>query len=200
GVPARIPPAKPAESPATAPGSDGKVALHKPSTGYYNLNVRGVGPAGGSAVATPPPDSAAGGAQAQAKLRQEVQGRKDQQKQEHRTEELQDKEKAKPASREPDAKGDRKYEVSSLPGEPIAAQQPKQQPDPQAAQRKIIRTGELEFEVDVFDDTVDQINKLIVAIPGAFVSTNHSQKLENRKCKGSLVVRMPPENLAKFVR
>ncbi len=80
---------------------------------------------------------------------------------------------------------------------PVAAGQP--QPEPQIAQRKIIRTGDLEFEVSVFDDTVAQITKLIGAIPGAFVATVNSEKLPNGKVKGSVVVRVPPEALDKFV-
>ena len=93
-----------------------------------------------------------------------------------------------------------KYEVSSLPGgnEPTALQQPKP-PEPQVAQRKIIRTGDLEFEVDVFDNAVSQITGLINAIPGAFVATINSEKLPNGKVKGSVVVRVPPEHLDKFV-
>lgn len=79
---------------------------------------------------------------------------------------------------------------------PIALQQ---KPDPKVAQQKIIRTGELEFEVDSFDSTVAQVNKLIGAIPGAFVGTVNSNKLENGKVKGSIVVRVPPEHLDKFV-
>jgi hypothetical protein len=75
--------------------------------------------------------------------------------------------------------------------------QPK--PEPQGAQRKIIRTGELEFEVNVFDDTVAKITRLIGAIPGAFVATVNSDKLPNGKVKGSVVVRVPPESLDKFV-
>ena len=79
----------------------------------------------------------------------------------------------------------------------IAAGQPKA--DLQIAQRKIIRTGDLEFEVSVFDDTVAQITQLIGAIPGAFVATVNSEKLPNGKVKGSVVVRVPPEALDKFV-
>jgi Domain of unknown function (DUF4349) len=69
----------------------------------------------------------------------------------------------------------------------------------QVAQRKIIRTGDLEFEVGVFDDTVAQITRLIGAMPGAFVATVNSEKLPNGKVKGSVVVRVPPEALDKFV-
>lgn len=80
---------------------------------------------------------------------------------------------------------------------PVIFQQPK--PDPQVAQRKIIRTGEMEFEVESFDNTVAQVTKLINAIPGAFVATVNSDKLPNGKMKGAVVVRVPPEHLDKFV-
>ncbi|GEM_PF-1073305 len=79
---------------------------------------------------------------------------------------------------------------------PLAFQQ---KPDPQVAQRKIIRSGDLEFEVEVFDNAVADITKLINAIPGAFVATINSEKLPNGKVKGSVVVRVPPEHLDKFV-
>jgi hypothetical protein len=76
--------------------------------------------------------------------------------------------------------------------------QPKKD-DPPAAQRKIIRTGEIEFEIESFDAAVASINKLIGAIPGAFIATVNSEKLPNGKMRGSAVVRMPPEKLDGFV-
>lgn len=83
--------------------------------------------------------------------------------------------------------------------EPSAVAAGQAKADPQVAPRKIIRTGDLEFEVSVFDDTVAQITQLIGAIPGAFVATVNSEKLPNGKVKGSVVVRVPPEALDKFV-
>ncbi len=67
------------------------------------------------------------------------------------------------------------------------------------AARKIIRSGEIEFEVDVFDNTVASITKLVSAVKGGFVATVNSDKLPNGKVKGSIVVRMPPEHLDKFL-
>jgi hypothetical protein len=107
-----------------------------------------------------------------------------------------EKESSRPLERQkaaPQAKGEPATDGPS----DVAAVQPR--PDPQVAQRKIIRTGDLEFEVNVFDDTVALITKLIGAIPGAFVATVNSEKLPNGKVKGSVVVRVPPEALDKFV-
>jgi hypothetical protein len=71
--------------------------------------------------------------------------------------------------------------------------------EPAKLGRKIIRTGEIEFEIDSFDNAVDRINSLINATKGAFIATTNSDKLPNGKVKGSVVVRMPPENLDKFL-
>lgn len=79
----------------------------------------------------------------------------------------------------------------------ITAQQ--KPPEPAPAARKIIRTGEIEFEIDSFDNAVAGVTKLISAIPGAFVATVNSDKLPNGKVKGSVLVRMPPEHLDKFL-
>src|SRR6185369_1690273 len=68
--------------------------------------------------------------------------------------------------------------------------------------RKIIRTGEMEFETESFDKAVDTIDKLIDAIPnkGGFVATVNSDKLPNGKMRGSVVVRVRPEFLDKFLK
>jgi len=71
--------------------------------------------------------------------------------------------------------------------------------DQPLAGRKIIRTGDIEFEVDNFDAAVANVTRLVNTIPGAFVATVNSDKLPNGKVKGSLVVRFPPEKLDKFL-
>jgi hypothetical protein len=75
---------------------------------------------------------------------------------------------------------------------------PLQQPDP-APGRKIIRTGDIDFEVESFDGAVQTINKLIDAVKGGFIATVNSDKLPNGKMKGAVVVRMPPQFLDKFI-
>jgi len=63
-----------------------------------------------------------------------------------------------------------------------------------AAQRKIIRHGEVTFEVDNFDSAVMQITK-IVSEENGFVATTSSDKLANGKVTGTITVRVPPDNL-----
>ena len=74
--------------------------------------------------------------------------------------------------------------------------EPKKEPEsaPAGATRKIIRTGEIEFEVDSFDTSVERITKIAGEEKG-FIATINSQKLENGKVRGSVVVRCPPERL-----
>jgi hypothetical protein len=70
-------------------------------------------------------------------------------------------------------------------------------PAPQAnANRKVIlRSGEIEFEIESFDSAVAAVTKLVVGIEGAFVSTVNSDKLPNGKVKGAVVLRVPPDKL-----
>ena len=72
------------------------------------------------------------------------------------------------------------------------------EPVPPAAvgQRKVIlRSGDIEFEIESFDSAVATVTKLVTAIDGAFVSTVNSEKLPNGKVKGSVAVRVPPDKL-----
>lgn len=94
------------------------------------------------------------------------------------------------------------------PGEPkpepktaVAAQVvPAPAPAVQPAVRKIIiRSGDIEFEVDSFDSAVATVTLLVTKIPNAYVGTVNSEKLANGKVKGSVVVRVPPESLDGFV-
>ena len=64
--------------------------------------------------------------------------------------------------------------------------------------RKIIRSGEMEFEVDNFETAVERIQK-IVAEESGFVSTTESDKLPNGKVKGRVVLRCPPDRLDTLV-
>ncbi len=77
-----------------------------------------------------------------------------------------------------------------------SAEQPAQPPP---SSRKIIRSGDIEFEIDSFDDSVSLIMRLVTATRGGFIATINSDKLANGKVKGSIVVRVPPEQLDKFV-
>ena len=69
-------------------------------------------------------------------------------------------------------------------------------PAAETAVRKIIlRSGEIEFEIESFDSAVAGITKLVTGIKGAFVGTVNSEKLPNGKVKGTITVRVPPEFL-----
>ena len=90
--------------------------------------------------------------------------------------------------------------------EPQPDEKPNAKPDPaavpvnnataaaQKAQRHIIRNGNMDFEVESFDNSFIQINK-IAAEEGGFVSSTDSEKLPNGKVKGTVVVRVPPDRL-----
>jgi hypothetical protein len=72
-------------------------------------------------------------------------------------------------------------------------------PEPVPADRKIIRSGQIDFEVDSFDNAVAVLQRLVAATKGGFIATINSDKLANGKVKGSVVVRVPPEQLDNLV-
>ena len=63
------------------------------------------------------------------------------------------------------------------------------------ASRKVIRSGDMEFEIQSFDSAVAAITRLINDIKGGFVATINSDKLPNGKVRGAVVVRVPPDTL-----
>jgi hypothetical protein len=90
------------------------------------------------------------------------------------------------------------------PPSPDKVEQPKPDvpapaPEQPAVARKVIRTGEVEFEVESFDSALATVTKLVNAIKGAYVGTVNSDKLANGKVKGSIVVRVPPDSLDSLV-
>ncbi|MBV9123106.1 MAG: DUF4349 domain-containing protein [Planctomycetes bacterium] len=88
--------------------------------------------------------------------------------------------KTPPAQEKPPAQGETK---------------PPEATEPAPQQKVIIRSGDIEFEVQTFDPAVATVTKLVASIPGAFVDTVNSEKLPNGKVRGSVVVRVPPERL-----
>jgi glycine cleavage system regulatory protein len=64
--------------------------------------------------------------------------------------------------------------------------------------RKVIREGTMEFEVDNFDSTFNQIQR-ITAEEGGFITSADSDKLNNGKVKGTITVRVPPDRLDTLV-
>lgn len=72
------------------------------------------------------------------------------------------------------------------------------EPAPIVNHRKVIRNGEIEFEVDSFDSAFMTVSKVVIE-EGGFVATTSSQKLDNGKVKGAVVVRVPPDRLDTLV-
>jgi hypothetical protein len=84
-------------------------------------------------------------------------------------------------------------------GEGQVAAGEKGKPPPATTGRKIVRSGDVEYEVDSFDAAVERVHKLVDLVKGGYVATVNSDKLANGKVKGSVVVRLPPESLDKFL-
>src|SRR5439155_9996169 len=59
--------------------------------------------------------------------------------------------------------------------------------------RKIIRNGQMEFEVDGFDSAAARVTR-IANEEGGFVSTTNSDRLPNGHVRGMLVLRVAPEH------
>ncbi|HTL27956.1 MAG TPA: DUF4349 domain-containing protein [Tepidisphaeraceae bacterium] len=68
----------------------------------------------------------------------------------------------------------------------------------QSAERKVIRNGQLEFEIDSFDNAALTIAK-IVREEGGFLGATNSEKLPNGKVKGTITLRVPPDHLDTLV-
>jgi hypothetical protein len=66
--------------------------------------------------------------------------------------------------------------------------------EPPPVQRKIIRSGDVEFEIESFDSSVATISRIAEEEQG-FVATVNSEKLPNGKVRGTVVVRVAPERL-----
>jgi hypothetical protein len=97
---------------------------------------------------------------------------------------------APPEQNEPTKAPDPKTGGDTTQKPPVA---PEVAPDP--AKRVILRSGDIEFEIESFDAAAATVTKLVNAIKGGFVATINSDKLSNGKVKGSITVRVPPEHL-----
>lgn len=88
------------------------------------------------------------------------------------------------------------------PAAPVATGQPAaENPEhvaPAPTSRKVIRNGQMEFEVDRFDAAFAQVSKLTQE-NGGYVGTTDSEKLPNGKVKGTVTVRVPPDRLDTLV-
>ncbi len=96
---------------------------------------------------------------------------------------------------DPDGKADPERQQPKGPADPKTAGTKSPEPNPEPTRRIVIRSGDMEFEVESFDGAIATVTKLVLDIRGAFVSTVNSDKLPNGKVKGSITVRVPPEQL-----
>ncbi|MBV9008495.1 MAG: DUF4349 domain-containing protein [Verrucomicrobia bacterium] len=65
-------------------------------------------------------------------------------------------------------------------------------------ERKLIRNASLDLEVRSFDDALQSITDLAKAA-GGYIATNSSEKQENGKLRGEIVVKVLPDNLDDFL-
>ena len=88
--------------------------------------------------------------------------------------------------------------VDQAPASPQAAPAPAQPaptpPSTQSSTRKIIRNGEMQFEVDSFDSAAMQVSKIVTEESG-YIGTANSDRLPNGKMSGTVEVRVPPDHL-----
>ncbi|MGE3804842.1 MAG: DUF4349 domain-containing protein [Gemmataceae bacterium] len=105
-----------------------------------------------------------------------------------------DREKIEPAPEMP-APQPKDPAASDLAPEPTA-EKPGEPPPAENAPpaRKVIRTGEMEFEVDSFESAVERIQKIVGEEKGLIGSMESSQQ-PNGKTQGTITVRVPPERL-----
>jgi hypothetical protein len=72
-------------------------------------------------------------------------------------------------------------------------------PNPALANRKLIRNATVELEIASFDTAVQKITAFANEERG-YVATTSSEKQENGKLKGEVVVKVLPENLDRFLQ
>jgi anti-sigma factor RsiW len=80
-----------------------------------------------------------------------------------------------------------------------AAQRPAETPASELVNRKLIRNATAELEIVSFDDAVQKISAFVNEERG-YVATTNSQKQANGKLRGQVVVKVLPENLARFLQ
>lgn len=74
-----------------------------------------------------------------------------------------------------------------------------QQAPPPSPRQIIIRSGEMEFEVDSFDSCAARIGEIVAEEQG-FIATINSEKLPNGKVRGVVVVRVDPNHLGSLLQ
>src|SRR5438445_1022656 len=88
---------------------------------------------------------------------------------------------------------------SNLSAAENAAPKPAETPAPELGNRKLIRNATVHLEIVSFDDAVQKITAFAKEERG-YVATTDSQKQANGKLRGSVVVKVLPENLDRFLQ
>ncbi|MEY2545370.1 MAG: hypothetical protein QOG48_487 [Verrucomicrobiota bacterium] len=76
---------------------------------------------------------------------------------------------------------------------------PIETPNPALANRKLIRNATVELEIAKFDDAIQKIT-VFASEERGYVATTSSEKQENGKLKGEIVIKVIPENLDRFLQ
>jgi Domain of unknown function (DUF4349) len=102
---------------------------------------------------------------------------------------------AKTAQAETAARETGSEEAMNYVAEPSSAETPA----PELANRKLIRSANVELEIVSFDDAAQKITAFANEERG-YVATTDSQKQANGKLRGQIVVKVLPENLDRFLQ
>jgi Domain of unknown function (DUF4349) len=81
--------------------------------------------------------------------------------------------------------------VTQQPSAPPATASPTSEQPAYLADRKIIRTGAMEFEVDSFDSAFMRLRVIVGECQG-YIGSTDSERLPNGKMQGSITIRVPP--------
>ena len=110
----------------------------------------------------------------------------------------------------PSSESDTEKEVAAAPPEPAANPTDTYRrensestavttPNPALANRKLIRNATVDLEIVKFDEAVQKITAFAAEEKG-YVATTKSEKQENGKLSGEVVVKVLPENLDRFLQ
>jgi len=88
---------------------------------------------------------------------------------------------------------------SDIPKAEEVGRNPIEPPNPALANRKLIRNATVDLEIASFDEAVQKITAFANEDKG-YVATTSSEKQENGKLRGQVVIKVLPENLDRFLQ
>ena len=99
-----------------------------------------------------------------------------------------------PTTRAPLAENEREFAAAATTAEETVPTQ-----STAVANRKLIRNASVELEIASFDDVLQKITAF-ASEDGGFIATTSSNKQANGKLRGTVVVKVAPENLGRFLQ